>query len=132
MMKPHFTAQAKERQREQAKINQPQSLKVEKIPHLEKAKSRDQAGKAAGVKFDSSVKLAMAFPTHPKLEHIGRNARRYNVHGRTIYRWLNDRVSIENPEAVLAYLLTQRNPSQSALDAIKNILLTENINTNEL
>jgi protein gp37 len=48
-LKPHYEKQAKERQREQAKINQPQSLKVEKIPHLEKSKSRDQAGKAAGV-----------------------------------------------------------------------------------
>ena len=94
-------------------------------------KSRDQAGKAAGVKFDIFVKLAMAFPTHPQLEHIGRNARRYNVHGRTIYRWLGDRVDIENPQAVLAYLLAQKNPSQSALDAIRNILLTENTNTNE-
>jgi hypothetical protein len=74
----------------------------------------------------------MAFPTHPKLEHIGRNARRYNVHGRSIYRWLGDRVDIENPHAVAAYLLAQRNPSKSALEAVRNILLTENTNTNEL
>jgi hypothetical protein len=126
MMKPHFAAQAKARQIRKAADSVP-----EKVP-AQKSDSRDQAGKAAGVNFDSSVKLAMAFPTHPKLSHIGRNARRYNVHGRTIYRWLGDRVDIENPQAVLAYLLTQKNPSQSALDAIKNILLTENINTNEL
>jgi hypothetical protein len=74
----------------------------------------------------------MALLTHPKLEHIRRNARRYSVQCRTIYRWLGDRVDIENPQAVLAYLLTQRNPSKSALEAIKNILLTENTTTNEL
>lgn len=80
----------------------------------------------------------MALPTHPKLEHIARNARRYNVQGRTIYRWLRDRVDIEDPHAVAAYLLTQKNPSQSALNELRNIFIIESYNnqttttTNEL
>ena len=75
--------------------------------------------------FDSRAELQMPFPTHPKLEHIGRNARRYSVQCRTIYRWLGDRVDIEDPHAVAAYLLTQRNPSKSALEAVGHILRTE-------
>jgi hypothetical protein len=77
----------------------------------------------------------MAFPTHPKLEHIARNARRYNVKGRTIYRWINAGVDIEDPHAVAAYLLTQKNPSQSALNEIRNFLILEahqTTTTNEL
>jgi hypothetical protein len=46
-LRPFYEAQAKERQREQAKINQPQSQKVEKNPLSEKGKARDEAGKAA-------------------------------------------------------------------------------------
>jgi hypothetical protein len=64
----------------------------------------------------------MALLTHPKLEHIRRNARRYSVQSRTIYRWLADGVDIESPLAVLAYLLTQRTPSKSALEAVGHIL----------
>lgn len=45
----YYDRQAKERQAEQAKRNQPQSQKVETLPPLEKAKSRDQAGAAVGV-----------------------------------------------------------------------------------
>jgi hypothetical protein len=70
----------------------------------------------------------MAFPTHPKLEHIARNARRYSVQARTIYRWINAGVDIEDPHAVAAYLLTQKNPSQSALAELRNIFLIENYN----
>ena len=64
-LKPHYEKQAKERQKEQAKINQPQSQKVEKIPPSEKAKSRDQAGKAAGVNgryVDMAGQVAKASP----------------------------------------------------------------------
>jgi hypothetical protein len=74
----------------------------------------------------------MALLTHPKLEHIGRNARRYSVQGRTIYRWLRDGVDIEDPLAVLAYLLTQRTPSKSALEAVGHILQSKQTTTNEL
>ena len=70
----------------------------------------------------------MAFPTHPKLEHIARNARRYNVKGRTLYRWINAGVDIEDPHAVAAYLLTQKNPSQSALNELRNIFIIESHN----
>lgn len=70
----------------------------------------------------------MAFLTHPKLEHIRRNARRYCVQCRTIYRWINDNVDIEDPHAVAAYLLTQRNPSKSALEQLRNIFLIEDYN----
>lgn len=70
----------------------------------------------------------MAFSTHPKLEHIARNARRYNVTARTLYRWINDKVDIEDPHAVAAYLLTQRNPSPSALEQLRNIFLIEDYN----
>jgi protein gp37 len=64
-LKPHYEKQAKERQKEQAKINQPQSQKVEKIPPSEKAKSRDAAGKAAGVNgryVDMAGQVAKASP----------------------------------------------------------------------
>ncbi len=44
-----YEAEAKERQKEQAKRNQPQSQKVENFPPLEKHKSRDAAGKALRV-----------------------------------------------------------------------------------
>ena len=64
----------------------------------------------------------MALLTHPKLEHIRRNATRYSVQSRTIYRWLADGVDIESPLAVLAYLLTLRTPSKSALEAVGHIL----------
>ena len=78
----------------------------------------------------------MAFPTHPKLEHIARNARKYNVKGRTLYRWINAGVDIEDPHAVAAYLLTQKNPSQSALNELRNIFILEShhnqTTTNEL
>ena len=70
----------------------------------------------------------MPFPTHPKLEHIGRNARRYSVQCRTIYRWIRDGVDIEDPHAVAAYLLTQKNPSQSALQELRNIFMIEKYN----
>ena len=73
----------------------------------------------------------MAFPTHPKLEHIARNARRYNVRGRTIYRWINAGVQIEDPHAVAAYLLTQKNPSQSALNELRNIFILESHYNNQ-
>ena len=71
----------------------------------------------------------MALLTHPKLEHIRRNARRYSVTSRTIYRWLGDGVSIESPLAVLAYLLTQRTPSKSALEAVGHILQSNQTTT---
>jgi len=48
-IEPHFAAEAKKRQQEQARRNQPQSQKVENVPPLEKAKSRDQAAAAVGV-----------------------------------------------------------------------------------
>ena len=48
-MLPEMRAEAKKRQQEQAKRNQPQSLKVENVPPLEKAKSRDQAAAAVNV-----------------------------------------------------------------------------------
>jgi len=67
-LRPHYAAQAKER------MNQGRPKEgVEKIPqvmtaaqraiialekHPQPTKSRDQAGKAAGVKFDSSVKVS--------------------------------------------------------------------------
>jgi hypothetical protein len=44
-----YDAEAKKRQAEQARRNQPQSQKVEPLPPLDKVKSRDQAGKAVGV-----------------------------------------------------------------------------------
>jgi protein gp37 len=62
---PFYAEQAKGRQREQAKINQPQSQKVEKIPPSEKAKARDEAGKAAGVNgkyIDAARKVRTASP----------------------------------------------------------------------
>ncbi len=68
----------------------------------------------------------MAFPTHPALEHIARNARRYSVQGRTIYRWIREGVDIEDPQAVAEYLLAQKNPSQSALEAVGHILRLQN------
>jgi len=48
-IEPHFAEEARKRQQEQARRNQPQSLKVENVPPLEKAKSRDQAAAAVGV-----------------------------------------------------------------------------------
>lgn len=45
----YYDKQAKERQAEQARRNQPQSQKVATLPPLEKSKARDQAGKAVGV-----------------------------------------------------------------------------------
>lgn len=44
-----YERQAKDRQAEQAKRNQPQSQKVENLPPIETSKSRDAAGKAFGV-----------------------------------------------------------------------------------
>lgn len=44
-----YDLQAKGRQAEQARRNQPQSQKVETFPPLEKTKARDEAGKAVGV-----------------------------------------------------------------------------------
>ena len=58
---PFYSERAKERQREQAKINQPQNQKVEKIPLSEKSKARDEAGAAAGVNgryVDMAVQVA--------------------------------------------------------------------------
>lgn len=48
-IEPHFAEEARKRQQEQARRNQPQSQKVENVPPLEKAKSRDQAAAAVGV-----------------------------------------------------------------------------------
>lgn len=48
-IEPHFAEEARKRQQEQARRNQPQSQKVENVPPLEKAKSRDQAASAVGV-----------------------------------------------------------------------------------
>jgi len=88
-----------------------------------------QSEKAQAVEnLTEYLKGKMAFPTHPKLEHIARNARRYNVQGRTIYRWINAGVDIEDPHAVAAYLLTQKNPSASALNELRNIFIIESHN----
>lgn len=67
----------------------------------------------------------MALLLHPKLEHIRRNARRYSVTTRTIYRWIGLGIYIEDPVEVAEYLLAQRNPSPSAVDACKHMLRTE-------
>jgi len=50
-LEPHFAADAKRRQAEQAKRNQPQATaqKVAKLPPIEKAKSRHEAAKSVGV-----------------------------------------------------------------------------------
>lgn len=45
----YYDQQAKERQAEQARRNQPQSQKVVTFPPLEKSKARDQAGALTGV-----------------------------------------------------------------------------------
>jgi protein gp37 len=58
---PFYAERAKERQREQAKINQPQNQKKEKIPSSEKGQARDEAGAAAGVNgkyVDMAVQVA--------------------------------------------------------------------------
>jgi len=69
---------AKERQKEQAKRNQPQSQKVENLPPIEKAKARDQAGKAAGVSGKSvdyaSRVIAKGTPALVKAVDEGRMA----------------------------------------------------------
>jgi len=70
----------------------------------------------------------MPFHPRPKLEYVTACARRYNCHKRTIYRWLADGVDIEDPHAVAAYLLTQKNPSQSALNELRNIFILESHN----
>lgn len=61
-LRPMFDERAKERQREQARINQPQNLKVEKVSPIEKSKARDEAGKAAGV---NGRYVDMAKPSSP-------------------------------------------------------------------
>lgn len=48
-LEPHFAKDAKRRQAEQAKRNQPQAQKVEKLPPIEKAKAREEAAKSVGV-----------------------------------------------------------------------------------
>lgn len=48
-LEPHFAADAKRRQAEQARRNQPQAQKVEKIPPIEKSKAREEAAKSVGV-----------------------------------------------------------------------------------
>lgn len=48
-LEPHFAADAKRRQAEQAKRNQPQAQKVEKLPPIEKSKAREEAAKSVGV-----------------------------------------------------------------------------------
>jgi ParB-like chromosome segregation protein Spo0J len=48
-LEPHFAEDAKRRQAEQAKRNQPQAQKVEKLPPIEKAKAREEAAKSVGV-----------------------------------------------------------------------------------
>jgi hypothetical protein len=67
----------------------------------------------------------MALLEHPQLEHVRRNARRYSVTTRTVYRWIGAGVNIEDPAAVAAYLVTQRNPSRSAMESCKIQLLSE-------
>ena len=77
----------------------------------------------------------MPFRPRPKLEYVTACARRWNCHKRTIYRWLNDGVDPEDHHAVAAYLLTQKNPSQSALNELRNFLILEahqTTTTNEL
>jgi len=48
-LEPFFAADAKRRQAEQARRNQPQAQKVEKLPPIEKAKAREEAAKSVGV-----------------------------------------------------------------------------------
>ena len=48
-LEPYFSVDAKRRQAEQAKRNQPQAQKVEKLPPIEKAKAREEAAKSVGV-----------------------------------------------------------------------------------
>jgi len=48
-LEPYFAVDAKRRQAEQAKRNQPQAQKVEKLPPIEKAKAREEAAKSVGV-----------------------------------------------------------------------------------
>jgi ParB-like chromosome segregation protein Spo0J len=50
-LEPHFAADAKRRQAEQARRNQPQakSQKVENLPPIEKSKAREEAAKSVGV-----------------------------------------------------------------------------------
>jgi len=59
-LKPHFAAQAKERQIASGGDVRNKTVPV-KVPEPKNADSRDQAGKAAGVKFDSLVKVSWLF-----------------------------------------------------------------------
>jgi hypothetical protein len=75
--------------------------------------------------FDRVGKVTMPILENPKLEVIRQHAAQYGVGQRTIYRWLRDGVSIEDPLAVAAHLANQRGPSPAALAVCKALLETE-------
>lgn len=67
----------------------------------------------------------MPKPRRRSTEEIEQAAKRYDVCGRTIRRWLADGVDVDDLEAVGSYLLAQRNSSRAALEATRKNLISD-------
>lgn len=67
--KEHEQAEAKKRQAEQAKRNQPQSQKPETLPALDKGDTRDKIGERVGVSGKSIDKVAVVAEYAPEKLH---------------------------------------------------------------
>jgi hypothetical protein len=126
MMKPHYAAQAKERQRG----GQAGVLLPVKVPEAKNGDSRDQAGKAAGVKFDMHLRTtSQAVPmTIQTMCNVCNLAIKYGVSTKTIWRWHRANVEVEDPlQAALQFLAeTSTADTSRIIEILKNQLTNNN------